>query len=154
MSSTVIVGAGIIGVSTAYYLSEHQDGSTIHLIEAAPQLFASSSGFAGGFLARDWFSSASAPLGALSFDEHRRLAEKEGGRAKWAYASSQSFSHAASAEISKHKRGEDWLRHGDSRGTLASSSDPESSHWDPPWLNRVDGDYLQFIGRDGTTAQL
>lgn len=54
-SSTVIVGAGIIGCATAYYLSHsgHTKPDTIHLVEASPELFASASGKAGGFLAAD-----------------------------------------------------------------------------------------------------
>jgi len=55
MSSTVIIGAGIIGCATAYYLSELEgvDPSSIHLIESSPELFASASGKSGGFLAED-----------------------------------------------------------------------------------------------------
>lgn len=49
---TAIVGAGIIGVATAYYLSLSIK-EEIHIIEASPQLFASASGNAAGFLARD-----------------------------------------------------------------------------------------------------
>ena len=53
--STVIVGAGIIGCATAYYLatSGGTKPDTIHLIEASPEIFASASGKAGGFLASD-----------------------------------------------------------------------------------------------------
>ena len=55
MPSTVIIGAGIIGCSTAYYLSENATGSdnAIHLVENSPELFASASGKSGGFLAAD-----------------------------------------------------------------------------------------------------
>lgn len=54
-SSTVIVGTGIIGCATAYYLSlsGHTKPDTIHLVEASEELFASASGKAGGFLAAD-----------------------------------------------------------------------------------------------------
>lgn len=53
--STVIVGAGIIGCATAYYLanSGNTRPDTIHLIEASPELFASASGRAAGFVAPD-----------------------------------------------------------------------------------------------------
>ena len=53
--STVIIGAGIIGCATAYYLSRsgNTKPDTIHLIEASPELFASASGKAAGFLASD-----------------------------------------------------------------------------------------------------
>lgn len=53
--STVIVGAGIIGCATAYYLSHsgNTKPDTIHLVEATPELFESASGKSGGFLASD-----------------------------------------------------------------------------------------------------
>ena len=53
--STVIVGAGIIGCATAYYLahSGNTKPDTIHLVEASPELFASASGKGAGFLASD-----------------------------------------------------------------------------------------------------
>lgn len=53
--STVILGAGIIGCATAYYLvnSEHTKPDTIHLVESSPELFASASGKAAGFCAPD-----------------------------------------------------------------------------------------------------
>ena len=72
-------------LSTAYYLSLSQPGSSIHLVDPSPTLFASASGRAGGFLARDWFSPSLAGLGALSFSEHKRLADEHGGREKWGY---------------------------------------------------------------------
>ena len=55
MASTVIIGAGIIGCSTAYYLSQSHDteAGSIHLVESSPELFASASGKAGGFIAAD-----------------------------------------------------------------------------------------------------
>ena len=53
--STVIIGAGIMGCATAYYLSHsgNTKPDTIHLVEASPELFASASGKAAGFCASD-----------------------------------------------------------------------------------------------------
>lgn len=53
--STVIIGAGIIGCATAYYLanSGYTKPQTIHLVESSPELFASASGKAAGFCAPD-----------------------------------------------------------------------------------------------------
>lgn len=55
MSNTIIIGAGIIGCSTAYYLSESTRtlAQSIHLVEAAPELFKCASGLAGGILSKD-----------------------------------------------------------------------------------------------------
>ncbi|TKA59715.1 hypothetical protein B0A55_11695, partial [Friedmanniomyces simplex] len=76
-TSTVIIGAGIIGCATAYYLSRsgNTKPDTIHLVEASPELFASASGKAAGFLASDWFGPPTASLGALSFRLHKELAD-------------------------------------------------------------------------------
>ncbi|RDX53866.1 nucleotide-binding domain-containing protein [Lentinus brumalis] len=93
MPTTVILGAGIVGLSTAHALSalappDHR----IHVVEPAPRLFSSASGQAAGFIAKDWFAPALAPLGLLSFDLHRDLAERHGGRARWGYSESVSYS--------------------------------------------------------------
>ncbi|KAK4209871.1 hypothetical protein QBC37DRAFT_44442 [Rhypophila decipiens] len=171
---TVILGAGIIGVSTAYYLSEHQDPSTIHIVESAPEMFSSASGYAGGFLARDWHVPATAELGILSFEEHRRLAEKFGGREKWGYSVTLAVGYEAPSEgVSgkKKKRGDDWLRDGTSRADAAPTSSPGSSSSggsgagdlaveeardakSPPWLRRRDGDRVEVVAEEGTTAQV
>ncbi|KAK4164187.1 FAD dependent oxidoreductase [Cladorrhinum sp. PSN259] len=154
--STVILGAGIIGVSTAYYLSRFQDPSTIHIIEASPELFSSASGYAGGFLAKDWFAPSLSEWGALSFDEHRRLAEENGGRDKWGYSSAVCISYAASAALrDAEKRGDDWLRHGTSRSNAAPVIlDHEQQSKTPSWLRRQEGDHLELIGDEETTAQV
>ena len=101
MPTTVILGAGIIGLSAAHALADLAPAEhRVHLVELAPRLFASASGNAAGFLAKDWFAPAVAPLGALSFDLHRALADKHGGAARWGYARSVSYSldHAHESE--------------------------------------------------------
>jgi len=64
MPSTVIVGAGIVGCSTAYFLSQSPASkpSSIHLVEASPALFRCASGLAGGFLAKDCRGRAAAAV--------------------------------------------------------------------------------------------
>ncbi|KAK4232360.1 FAD dependent oxidoreductase [Podospora fimiseda] len=153
---TVIIGAGIIGVSTAYYLSQHQDPSTIHIVEASQELFSSASGYAGGFLAKDWFAPSLQELGALSFNEHRRLAEENGGRDKWGYCPATCMSYAASATLAhKDKRGDDWLRDGTSRSNAAPVVlDHSQQNKAPSWLRRREGDRLELSSDDGTTAQV
>ncbi|ROV87808.1 hypothetical protein VSDG_09600 [Cytospora chrysosperma] len=162
-ANTVVLGAGIIGVSTAYYLSRHQPGSTIHLVEPSPELFASASGNAGGFIARDWFGPGAASLGALSFDEHRRLAEAHDGAARWGYSRSTALSYTSASPGAgrKGQRGDDWLQQGTSRaGAAAGSSSTNGgvgSDGDalaPPWLRRGKGASIRPIGVADTTAQL
>ncbi|KAM5535473.1 hypothetical protein V8D89_010810 [Ganoderma adspersum] len=93
MPTTVILGAGIIGLSTAHSLARlAPPDHRIHLVEPAPELFSSASGKAAGFVAKDWFAPAIAPLGVLSFELHRALADKYGGRARWGYSESLSYS--------------------------------------------------------------
>ncbi|KIP12797.1 hypothetical protein PHLGIDRAFT_113391 [Phlebiopsis gigantea 11061_1 CR5-6] len=176
MPSTVILGTGIIGLSTAYYLSQlaesgaaENDSDTtptandpsagrekheIHLVEPAPELFASASGKAAGFLAKDWFAPPVAPLGEFSFELHRRLAKEHGGRERWGWSESVSYSldreesespsegedgedeeededdgdEAAGASERKKARNDlDWLMSGSSRATLLDTQRPEAA---------------------------
>ncbi|KAI0475827.1 FAD dependent oxidoreductase [Xylariaceae sp. FL0804] len=203
MANTVILGAGIIGTATAYHLARHQPppaagGGSIHLVEAAPELFASASGYAGGFLARDWFGPDAAPLGALSFDEHRRLAAEHGGAARWGYAASTAVGLALAAEeegtrkgrkkrteMEKEKKKEEkereggrrrrnvdvdvWCREDVSRAEAAAAAAAvaeagEEEQEDarqvdlgaaaPAWLRMEDGDEVDVIAEEGTTAQV
>ncbi|CAB4055776.1 unnamed protein product [Lepeophtheirus salmonis] len=69
----VIVGGGIIGCATAYYLSQ-MGWTNITLIERH-EIAGSSSGKAGGFLGRNWSDHRlSGPLSRKSFELHKNLA--------------------------------------------------------------------------------
>jgi glycine/D-amino acid oxidase-like deaminating enzyme len=153
--STVIIGTGIIGASTAYYLSQNNDPSSIHLIESSPTLFASASGYAGGFIAKDWFSAPSASLGELSYAEHRRLADEYGGREKWGYNICKTSSYTPGGfNAPDGVRGEDWLMQGTSRvGAARKVVDGAINHSDhePKWLNKGNG-LLELIEENGGTA--
>jgi len=87
MPHTVIVGAGIIGVSTAYFLSHSlsrgQDHS-ITILDPSPPA-SGASGKAAGFIAQNWTGSACASLEDLSFRLYRELAQQYGGAEKWGY---------------------------------------------------------------------
>ena len=143
--ATVIIGAGIIGTSTAYYLSQSSKNE-IHLVEASPQLFASASGFAAGFLARDWFSPSLAKLGELSFDLHKQLAEENNGHDRWGYSRSTGTSLAETVG----KNGADWLMEGVSRSTAAARTTNSNGNR-PRWL--VPGSELDVMSDGSTTAQ-
>ncbi|KAG7291608.1 hypothetical protein NEMBOFW57_001627 [Staphylotrichum longicolle] len=152
-SQTVILGAGIIGVSTAYYLSQHQEPSSVHLVEPSPELFSSASGYAGGFLAKDWFAPSVSALGALSFEEHRRLAEEHGGREKWGYSPATciaTLKHGVTIVNNAPVR----LRDGTSRADAAPVVLDSLSGKTPTWLRRLDGDHIELISDEDTTAQV
>jgi glycine/D-amino acid oxidase-like deaminating enzyme len=156
-TNTVILGTGIIGVSTAYYLSLSQSPSSVHLVEASPKLFASASGYAAGFLAANWFSSDVAALGKLSFAEHKRLAEEFGGREKWGYMKSQALSYSAGRSSGKNARGDDWLREGTSRAEASNESVSKfvAGEEDAPrWLSRTERGIVEVISEEGTMAQV
>ena len=145
----VIVGAGIIGTSTAYYLSQSKTPpSSIHLIESSPDFFASASGYAAGFLARDWFSSASASLGRLSFDLHQALAKEHDGYERWGYSRSTATSLAETIGDGEE---EDWMGEGASRAKAAKRI-AENDDTRPIWLAQKHGK-PDIIDKGDGTAQ-
>ena len=173
----VIVGSGIIGISTAYYLShltlkenptaisngDAQDTERehhIHLVDPTPVLFEHvASGKAGGFLARNWFPSSTAELGALSFDLHKELAEKFDGRKKWGWSQSAVINLDVTGSPKKGGKkglgeGWDWIKSGESRAAAAGSTEDEDEELEeyPPWLNNFTG--AQPLGDHKSTAQL
>ncbi|KAM0521830.1 hypothetical protein ACHAPE_002392 [Trichoderma viride] len=152
MSHTVILGSGVIGLSTAFYLRQHQPGTTIHLVDAAQELFSSASGYAGGFLAKDWFRPDLVPLAELSFEEHKKLAEEENGRERWAYAKSVTVSYEPNGPLLGGKRGEDWLLEGTSRAGLVEARREHRDGEVPEWLRRVEGDSVNVIDDGSGTA--
>ncbi|KAI9068499.1 nucleotide-binding domain-containing protein [Trametes sanguinea] len=179
MPTTVILGAGIIGLSTAHYLSKlAPPDHKIHLVEPASELFASASGKAAGFVAKDWYAPAVAPLGNLSFDLHRALADKHNGRARWGYSESISYSldhthyqdiataaqssssDSAGRNGSQGQGGLDWLLNNASRAAVAdgdvvekAQSEADNASELPHWL-RAKPDALQVISDKKTTAQV
>ncbi|KAF8810343.1 FAD dependent oxidoreductase [Phlegmacium glaucopus] len=83
----VIIGGGIIGCTTAYYLTRHPSYSssttTITLIEASRHGPAhGASGKAGGLVARWAYPKE---LVDLSFEEHVKLAEEHNGKDRWGW---------------------------------------------------------------------
>lgn len=86
-SNIVVIGGGIAGVSTAYFLSisPHLPKSTTITLVEGTRIAAGASGYSGGFLAKDWHGSATASLAAMSYDLHARLAREMGGKEKWGY---------------------------------------------------------------------
>ncbi|WVQ78384.1 hypothetical protein IAT38_000470 [Cryptococcus sp. DSM 104549] len=121
-----IIGGGIAGVSTAYFLATHplrSPSTHITLIEGT-KVAAAASGFSGGFLAKDWHGSATSSLSAMSFDLHGSLSEEFGGKEKWGYRTVDTLSIETDA-TRKSKRAPPlpWLPAG-----LVHSSRPLGSH--------------------------
>ncbi|KAM0714430.1 hypothetical protein Q7P37_010217 [Cladosporium fusiforme] len=154
-SSTVIVGAGIIGCATAYYLSQsgHTKPDTIHLVEASEELFASASGKAGGFLTADWFGPATASLGSLSFDLHKKLAERDHGHEKWGYSKSTGTTFFE-GQSHRGQRGEQWVTAGGSRAEAASGHEFVEGEGGPAWLRRGAGEHVDIVGEESSVAQV
>ncbi|KZV75484.1 nucleotide-binding domain-containing protein [Peniophora sp. CONT] len=147
--SVVICGAGIIGLSTAYYLSLlAPDGTQIYILDTSPTLFDCASGRAGGFLAEDWFPPHTSALGALSFKLHRDLAAKHDGGKAWGYAASVAYSVTGLSAPKDGARGEDWLTQGASRATAAT---PAGAADFPSWLAPAQA---ELISTSQSTAQV
>ncbi|KAF5856674.1 hypothetical protein ETB97_007030 [Aspergillus alliaceus] len=119
---TVILGGGIIGSATAYYLSETHSAEDIHIVETSSELFSSASGYAAGFLASDWFAPSVASLGELSFDLHEALASANGGWEKWGYMKGTALSLNTTIIRRDGSRGDEWMKEGASRAETASGS--------------------------------
>ena len=151
---TVILGGGIIGSSIAYYLSK-QSTDEIHIIEPSSKLFSAASGYAAGFLARDWFSPSLASLGALSFDLHHELAAENGGEERWGYMKGTALSLDVAPWYEENGvRGDDWLRSGTSRAETASGLDQSSGYEPPAWLTKQRGGVVGRISDEDTAVVL
>ena len=153
--STVIIGAGIMGCATAHYLAESGNTrpDTIHLIEASPELFASASGKAAGFVALHWFGPPTASLGALSFRLHQELADKHDGAKQWGYSRSTGTS-LMEGSPSKGPQPDDWLFEGGSRADVAAMHEYHGDEIGPAWLTRRRGDNVEMLSEHGGVAQV
>ena len=174
--ATIILGGGIIGLSTAYYLSllepELAANHQIHIIDSASDLLLSASAYAGGFLAKDWFNSNLASLGELSFRLHKELAEADNGSKKWSYMPSIAYSLAIDARGVGHKqeRGEEWVLDDTSRADAAAANGKGKQNFPagdgaernellnsdgtPAWFTKQKGGTLELIDGEGGCAQL
>ncbi|AAW41882.1 cytoplasm protein, putative [Cryptococcus deneoformans JEC21] len=122
----VVIGGGIAGVSTAYFLSTHpqRSSSTSITIVEGTKIAAAASGFSGGFLAKDWHGTSTSSLSEFSFDLHASLAEEFGGKEKWGYRTVETLSIETDAtSMSKKASPLPWLRNG-----LVHSSRTLGSH--------------------------
>ncbi|KAJ2478680.1 hypothetical protein EV174_004238 [Coemansia sp. RSA 2320] len=94
----VIIGAGIIGVSTAYFTAKRL--AEKYPADKRPRLVlleqcepgCSASGKSGGFLARHWSDGTDTEqLARFSYDLHAQLASEHDGAEKWGYRMLNTF---------------------------------------------------------------
>lgn len=87
MSQIIILGGGILGLSTAYFLSLNpQADKQITVIDSASCLFHGASGAATVILANNWFEEPLQTLAQYSWNLHREFATEHDERAKWDYS--------------------------------------------------------------------
>jgi glycine/D-amino acid oxidase-like deaminating enzyme len=118
MPVIVIIGGGIMGTCTAYYLTRHPkfdpEKYRIVLIESEG-VGCAASGKAGGLLARDWHQKPTASLAELSFDLHAELAKEWNGRTAWDFRHLKALSVDFQANLHKTKKNQsqecDWIDH-------------------------------------------
>jgi len=92
-SRTVILGGGIHGASTAYYLSKKGIKTTI--VEQS-YVGSAASGKAGGFLAKDWGSGCTTQLHHVSYRMHQQLAHE---------LNIESFREISTLSVDSNRRG-------------------------------------------------
>lgn len=88
-NNIVIIGGGIIGLCTAYYLLTSPllpAHSTVSLVESSTRGIAqAASKSAGGFISKHWHDPAVLSLAAISWEEHERLAAQFDGATHWGW---------------------------------------------------------------------
>ncbi|KAH9933148.1 FAD dependent oxidoreductase [Epithele typhae] len=165
----VIVGGGIIGCTTAYYLATHpltaNTSTTITLIEASKHgLAQGASGKAGGLVAKWAYPKE---LVDVSFKEHVRLAEEHDGAARWGWrfvncgsweGRGEPFDHSGSASGAdgRHKRKSLEKTLGlDSNSDTDAAAVGESGHPDDlNWVKPSLTDAYSPMAPAGATAQV
>lgn len=86
--TTVIIGGGIIGLSTAYSMLQDQRERSLpvpHIVvlDSAHELFAGASGGAAGILGSYGFKEEAVELGNLSWNMFKSLNQEHNGRTNW-----------------------------------------------------------------------
>ena len=111
MKKVVICGGGIIGASTAYYLSVLDISKTLDITVIERETIAChSSGKAGGFLALDWHNSKTEPLAKLSYALHEELSRTLSADTGYRNVSSFSIdSRASKSSKVKKKSTDSWI---------------------------------------------
>ncbi|KAI5951286.1 hypothetical protein KGF54_004360 [Candida jiufengensis] len=155
----IIVGAGIIGVCTAYFLTKHPkfDSSKYHItIIESKRVAGGASGKAGGLLALWAFPEQ---IVSLSFNLHQKLANEYNGEEEWGYRRLTTVS--LEGDISKIKS--ESTQPKKQRNTRSSSvvslqqQQQEPAKKLPSSLNWISSDVItncSTLGGSDTTAQV
>ncbi|SCU94274.1 LADA_0G07602g1_1 [Lachancea dasiensis] len=124
----VIVGAGIIGVCTAYYLTRHPsfDKSNYHItLLESKRVAGGASGKAGGLLATWAFPQQIVPL---SFQLHQELSDEYNGETQWDYRRLTTVSVEADVQNVAEEEEDNKESIGDSASHNAGSASDKSSN--------------------------
>ncbi|KAJ3241816.1 hypothetical protein HDU81_010460 [Chytriomyces hyalinus] len=123
----LILGAGISGVCTAFYLSQLAPDSEIVIVDSEGCVAGCASGKAGGFLARDWPRSQ---LSRKSFDLHAELASSLDGPTKWLYRRVDTYSASLAADKSEKSRSDtlDWINAAAKPSQIGSTANTTQVH--------------------------
>ncbi|KAF4950382.1 hypothetical protein FSARC_13216 [Fusarium sarcochroum] len=158
----VVVGGGIIGSTTAYYLTRHPKFNpalhTITLLEAAPTVAQGASGKAGGLLALWAYPTCLVPL---SYRLHAELAAEHNGPQKWGYRQLGCGSFEAVVSRDKLKSlqtngngnedGKVWEKLPKQNGAAKELLEAGNLPKDLDWVDREIIDNWSEMGAPGTT---
>lgn len=146
-----IVGAGIMGICTAFYLAKSRECQSITIVEEGEPA-SGASGKAGGFLARDWhgpptsvcilrsketgmLTSSYQSVGILSYKLHEELADELNGKERYGYRDTPTISFV--------------IQEGHNQPPHVLETEPSFS-----WLSKENMAELEYSGRTKSTAQV
>lgn len=155
---TYLTGGGIIGCSSAYYLTRHPSYDPAHhkiTILEASDIASGASGKAGGLIAKWAFPSSIVPL---SYKLHAELAKEHGGKDRWGYREVECGQLIAEGKLpaSASEKGEGkesislGKRSTEASKTLKAAGIPDDLDWFSPQSLRG---YEEMSG-PGATAQV
>jgi glycine/D-amino acid oxidase-like deaminating enzyme len=131
----VVIGAGAVGVSVAYYLLTARDPPERVTIVEVDRVGGGSSGKCNGFLALDWHRPATTSMGELSWTLHADLAKEHAGAEKWGHRPMRSMSCSVHVTPEDNEVNESRSRSRASSSEVSSiRTDSEDDHLDG-WLN-------------------
>ncbi|OAA75822.1 FAD dependent oxidoreductase [Akanthomyces lecanii RCEF 1005] len=142
MSQIIILGGGILGLSTAYFISLNpQADKQITVIDSASCLFHDASGAATVILANNWFEEPLQTLAQYSWNLHREFATEHDGRAKWDYPLAQNVLSRTFSDVSATI---------ESVTNTRNVTEPENA---PKWLNVQNGMAIDIVSNFQQTSQ-